>query len=99
MHPLVQDRHDADVVVRQPPPVHEMMLVPEEEAVDGELCRDRPRRDAVHLNLAERCKEIGDVAISLFNAPALARLPVDLVKPQRRSFLDADGHVVSPGSG
>ena len=53
MHPLVQDRHDADVPVRQPPPVHEMMRVAEVEAVDGELCRDRPRRDAVHLDFVE----------------------------------------------
>ena len=29
MHPPVQDRHDADIAIRQPPPVHEMMLVPE----------------------------------------------------------------------
>jgi hypothetical protein len=60
MHPLVQYLHDADVAVRQPPPVHEMMLVPEVEAVDGELCRDRPRRDAVHLDFVECCKQIGD---------------------------------------
>jgi hypothetical protein len=99
MHPLVQDRHDANIPVRQPPPVHEMMLVPEVEAVDGELCRDRPRRDAMHLDLAERCKEIGDVAISLFSAPTVARVAVDLVKPQRCSFLDADSHVAIPGSG
>ena len=37
MHPLVQDRHDADVPVRQTPPVHEMMRVPEGEAFDAEL--------------------------------------------------------------
>ena len=46
MHPLVQDRHDANITVRQPPPVHEMMRVPEVKAVDGELCRDRTRRRA-----------------------------------------------------
>ena len=40
VHPLVQDRHDADVPVRQPPPVHEMMRVPEVEAFDPELGRD-----------------------------------------------------------
>ena len=98
MHPLVQDRHDADVSVRQPPPVHKMMLVPEVKAVDGELCRDRSRCDAVHLDFAERFKEIGDIAISLFNAPPVARVSVDLVKPQRCGLLDANGHV-SPGSG
>jgi hypothetical protein len=70
MHPLVQDGHDADVAVRQPPPVHEMTLLPEIEAVDGELCWDRPRRDAVYLDFVECCKHIGDVTISLFSAPA-----------------------------
>lgn len=60
-----------------------MMRVPEVDAVDGELCRDRPRRDAVHLDLVECCKQIGDVAIGLFNAPAGAPVPVDLVKPSQ----------------
>ena len=73
MHPLVQDRHDADVAVRQPPPVHETMLVPEVETVDVELCRDRPRRDAVYLDFLECCKEISDVTISLLNAPTRLR--------------------------
>ena len=42
MHPLVQDRHDADVPVRQSPPVHEMMDMPEVEAFDPELSRNGP---------------------------------------------------------
>ena len=40
MHPFMQYRHDADVAVRQVPPVHEMMRVPEIEAFDPELGRD-----------------------------------------------------------
>ena len=42
VHPLVQDRHDADVPVRQTPPVHEMMEMPEVEAFDPELSRNGP---------------------------------------------------------
>ena len=49
VHPLVQDRHDADVPVRQPPPVNEMMCLPEVEALHPELGRDGARRDAMVL--------------------------------------------------
>jgi len=98
VHPLVQDGHDADVPVRQPSPVHEMMRVPEEEAVDAELGRDRARRDAMAVDLVERCKEVSDVPFRLLGAPAVACVSVNLVKPQRCGLLDANGHV-SPGSG
>ena len=56
MHPLVQDRHDADVPVRQAPPVHEVMFVREVEALNPELGRDGPRCNAVLLDLVE-CRE------------------------------------------
>jgi hypothetical protein len=40
MPPFVQDRYDADLLVRETPPVHEMMRVPEVEAFDPERGRD-----------------------------------------------------------
>ena len=42
VHPLVQDGHDANVAIRKPPPVHEMMCVPKVKAIDGELRRYWP---------------------------------------------------------
>jgi hypothetical protein len=30
MHPLVEDRDNTDIAIRQVPPIHEMPLVPEE---------------------------------------------------------------------
>ena len=41
MHPLVQDGHDANVVIGEPPPVHEMSLVTEKEPFHAELSRNR----------------------------------------------------------
>jgi hypothetical protein len=76
-----------------------MMLVPEVEAVDGELCRDRPRRDAMHFDLVACCKQIGDVKINLFSVPVAARLSSDVVEPQRCGCLNPDGHLAIPGSG
>ena len=81
------------------PRVYEMMLVPEVEGVDGELCRDRPRRDAVHFGLVECCKQIGDVTINLVSAPVAARLSSDVVEPQRYGCRNPDGHLAIPGAG
>ena len=43
MHPFMQYRHDADVAVREPPPIDEVPFVAEEVAFDAELGRNRPR--------------------------------------------------------
>lgn len=51
------------------------------------------------FDLVERGEELCDVAIRLLRAPAVAGVAVDIVKPQRCGFLDANDHVVSPGSG
>jgi hypothetical protein len=44
MHPLMQERHDADVSVRQPAPVNEMMDMPKVKPLDPELGRDEKRK-------------------------------------------------------
>ena len=41
MHALMQDRHDADVAIAEPPPVDEVPLVSEEVTVNAELGRYR----------------------------------------------------------
>ena len=43
VHPLVQNRHDADVAVREPPPIDEVPFIAEEVAVDVEFGRNGPR--------------------------------------------------------
>ncbi len=40
MYALMQDRHDSNVPIRQPPPIDEMPFVPEEEALDAERRRN-----------------------------------------------------------
>src|SRR3546814_11914991 len=47
MHPLVQDRHDADVAVAEPAPIDDVPLMPEAEPADAELRRDRTDRKSV----------------------------------------------------
>lgn len=98
MHPLVQDRDNAHVPVCQPPPVHEMMCVSEVESLHPELGRNGAGRDAMAFDPVERREELGDVPIRLLRVPAVASVAVDLVKPQRCRLLDANGHVVRPGS-
>ena len=48
------------------------------------------------LDAVEGVEQAGNVAVGLFCAPALARVPVNLVKPQRCGLLDANGHFLSP---
>ena len=73
--------------------------MPEVEAFHSELGRDGAGRDAMAFDLVERGEEVGDVPIRLLDAPTFAGVALDLVKPQRRGLLDADGHVAIPGSG
>jgi hypothetical protein len=40
VYPFMQDRHDPDIPMRQPPPTDEMMRVPEVETIHPELGRD-----------------------------------------------------------
>jgi hypothetical protein len=39
VHALVQDRHDADIAVAEPPPVDEVVLLAEDTALDAEFRR------------------------------------------------------------
>src|SRR3546814_20089249 len=43
MHPLVQDRHDADVAVAEPAPLDDVALMPDAEPAEGKRPRDRRR--------------------------------------------------------
>jgi hypothetical protein len=63
MHPLVQDRHDADVAVAKPPPVDEVPLVSEKVTFDAELRRHGFRRHAVGLDLPEGVEQSLDLAV------------------------------------
>lgn len=40
VHALMQNRDDTDIAVGQSAPINEVVLVPEEEPFDAELCRD-----------------------------------------------------------
>ena len=53
MHPLVQDRYDSDVLVRQFSPIDEMPFVSEEVPLDTERNRDRFRHDPVSVDPVE----------------------------------------------
>lgn len=97
VHPFVQDRDDADVAVRQAPPIDEVAFVAENIAVDPERGGYRPGGHAVGLNAREGVEKAGDIAIRLGLAPAVAGMAVDVVETVRRRLLDADGHPVRPG--
>lgn len=96
VHPLMQDRHDADVAVQEPPPVDEMMGVPKVEPLHPELGRNRARSDTVPFNPIKYSEQFGDVSIGLVSTPAAPRLAINLIQPQGRGLLDAHGHPVSP---
>ena len=88
MHPFVQDRHDADVAVRQSSPIDEMSFVSEEIPVDAELGRNGSRYYAVRSDLFESLEQTDDVAIRLFGAPMVPRVAVNLVETVGGRFLD-----------
>ena len=83
VHPLVQDRHDADIAVGEPAPIDEMVLVAEDKAIDAELGRNRPRGDAMRGNPFEGREQASDVSICLFGPPAIPGEAVDGIQAQR----------------
>jgi hypothetical protein len=82
MHPLVQDSDNTDVAVRQPSPIHKMMRLPEVISLYAKFGGHWVRGNSVAFNLIERREEVSDVPIGLLRTPAIARVAVDLVKPQ-----------------
>lgn len=97
VHPLMQDRDDTDVTVREYSPVDEVPFVTEVVAFDAEVGRDGTGRGATGCDAVECFEQAGDVTVRLFGAPALARVAVDFVDPPGRRLLDEDlGHVLSP---
>ena len=68
MHPLVQDGHDTDFVTRKPPPVDEMKIVQEEEALTAKHCRDQPLCHAVAVDPVECSVQRRDVENRLFGS-------------------------------
>jgi hypothetical protein len=97
VHALVQDRHDADVAVGEPAPVHEVPLVAKDVAIDPERRRDGPREHGVALDLVERLEQTGDVALRLRLSPPLAGVAVDRVEAMRRRLLTRTANGLSPG--
>ena len=97
MHPLVQDRHDADVAVREAAPVNDVALLAEVEALDPELGPDRFRDDAPAFDPVERREQFGDVSLGLLGAPAVTGVAVDVVEAVGRGRLDPDGHAIRSG--
>ena len=65
MHTLMQDGHDADVVIAQSAPVNKMPLVAKNEAFDTKLGRDGPRFYPMGFDLLKCLKQARDVSISL----------------------------------
>lgn len=99
VHPLVQDRHDADVAVREPPPIDEMPFVAEEVAIDAEFGRNGSRWRLVGWDAVDGLEQAGD-AVGLLRAPTIPGVAIDLVEPPGRRLLDADldpGHAVRSG--
>ena len=91
MHALVKDRHDADIAIRQPAPIHDMAFIAEAEAIDAEISRHRPGQHTMRRNPAESLEESLDIALGLRGAELLQGVAIDVVQAARRRFLDADG--------
>jgi hypothetical protein len=72
VHALVQNGDDADVAVGKPPPVNEMVHVPEEVTFHPKLGRHGPRHDAPRLDLFEGGEQPGNVGLGLCLALAVA---------------------------
>ena len=92
MHPLMQDRDDADVAIAEAPPIDEMPLVSEDVAVDPEIPRHRPRQNPVRLDPCEGFEQTGDVTLGLVLPPAVPCVAVDLVETVGGRLLDPDCH-------
>jgi hypothetical protein len=91
MHALMQDRHDADIAVAEPPPIDEVPFVLEEVAFDAELRWYRPRCHAMALDFPEGFEQSRNVTVRLFTPPLVAGVAVDIVETVRSRLLDADG--------
>jgi hypothetical protein len=91
MHLFVQDRHDTNIAVAEPPPINEVLLISEKIAVDTELCRDWPRYHAMGLDFPEGFEQSSEIAISLLTASLVSGVAVNGVEAVRRCFLDPDG--------
>src|SRR5690606_32273322 len=61
MHALVEDRHDADLAVREPAPIDDMALIAKRESLDAEFGRHRPGQDPMRLDAAEGLEETLDI--------------------------------------
>lgn len=94
MHPFMQDCHDADVSVGHPPPINEVLGVPEVKPFNLELRRDGVRGNAMALDAIKGRKKVGYVAVRLIGAPPLSGIAVDFVQSQGRRLLDPYGHPV-----
>ena len=71
MHAFVQHCDDPDVAAGEAPPIVEVMPIPEAEALDAKLDRDRPRWHAVALNSVESGEQVGDIPLSLLRVKAI----------------------------
>lgn len=89
MHPLMEDRNDADIAAREAAPIDKMLLVAEKISVDAKLCWNRPGHHATALDLLERFEHPRDVAIRLFGAPSIAGVSIDVVETVGCRLLDA----------
>ncbi len=92
VHALMQDRDNADVPVRETPPIHDMPLVAEHKAIDVKCRRNRPRHHRVRLNTLEGFEQSSDVRFRLFRAPAVTRVAIDVVETMGGRLLNPNGH-------
>ena len=80
MHALVQDRDDADFLIREPTPIDEVALIVEEVTLDAEFGGDGVRGSLMVHDTGKRIEHAGDVAISLLLAPAITGIAIDFVE-------------------
>lgn len=79
VHPLMQDRHDTDIAVREPAPMDEVPFVAKEETFNAELGGNGSGWCPVGFDTVERLEQAGDVAVGLLRPPAIAWVAIDLV--------------------
>ena len=90
MHPIVQNRYDADATIAKLFPVDEVLLIAKKEAFNPKFCRDRPRQHLVRHNFVESFEKTCDVGVSLIRAPMVAGVLIDFIDTKRSSFLNAN---------
>jgi hypothetical protein len=90
VHPIVQDRHDADLAIGERLPIDEMAFIAADIAVQAELRRNGTPRKASLRYGGEAGEKTPDIAVRLGFTPGLVCVAVDLVELLFGSVLDPE---------